>query len=271
MQLNCLIRYIFGLLFLFSAVYAQNIEEIIQKADDGDAKYQLMLSEKYEFGDGVKSSPDSAFFWMNEAAKAKNPDALYLTGIAYLRGLNVKKNEFKALDFLNQAADMSNLMAINKLVEIYARKYDEFDESKLPRNQKKAIQFAEKAAKIGDSHAALFYAQALMEGKYCKKNDSLAENWIKFAADKKFDFNAQLLVGQWYLEKKLTCKNRLLVAKSYFEKVYKRKSIPIQVSSAALIGLTEVEEHYKRQHNYLLLGNPFLPTNDFLYILKRME
>ncbi len=75
---------VFLLSVCFSAFAKPSLDEVMTKANQGDAEYQFYLAEKYRSGDEVEKSLDKTIEWHKKAVKNGNNNSDYLLGIIYL-------------------------------------------------------------------------------------------------------------------------------------------------------------------------------------------
>ena len=86
----------------------KNIEkaEILLKrpAQNGNARAQLLLGRIYKKGGAVPKNEEKAFELFESAAQ-REPEALYELGLCYYNSIGVKKSYYKALKYINEAAE----------------------------------------------------------------------------------------------------------------------------------------------------------------------
>lgn len=61
-----------------------NIQELIAKANNGDAEAQYQLSRSYFEGRSVERNPTMGIKWLKLAAEQGNEDAIFDLGIKYI-------------------------------------------------------------------------------------------------------------------------------------------------------------------------------------------
>ncbi len=84
---------------------AMDVATLTQKAEQGDAAAQRLLSYKYAAGEDVKPSDTTAFHWFNKAANQGVVDAQYNLGVMYGKGQGVTKNLTTAKAWFGKACD----------------------------------------------------------------------------------------------------------------------------------------------------------------------
>ena len=80
---------------------------------DAEKKYELGMM--YSNGLGSEKDDKKAFEWINKAAEQNNADAQYFLGSMYQSGEGVAKNKRKALEWFNKSAQQGNEKAIEEL------------------------------------------------------------------------------------------------------------------------------------------------------------
>ena len=76
---------------------AQDIEEIRQAAEQGEAKAQYNLGVMYAEGEGVPEDDRKAVKWYRKAAEQGNAPAQYNLGVKYAKGEGVPEDDRKAV------------------------------------------------------------------------------------------------------------------------------------------------------------------------------
>jgi TPR repeat protein len=92
---------------------ADEITELKNRAQNGEAKAQIELAIRLRDGKGVTKNDADAMQWAHKAADAGNADAQDFVGFAYLRGAVVKRNTALAIAYFKEAADESAQAAFN--------------------------------------------------------------------------------------------------------------------------------------------------------------
>ncbi|MCH5292250.1 MAG: sel1 repeat family protein, partial [Treponema sp.] len=75
-----------------------NIQELIERAERGDAEAQNELGEMYYDGEGVEQDYDKAFDWFLKSAEQGNASAQMRLGFMYWCGEGVAQNYEKAFE-----------------------------------------------------------------------------------------------------------------------------------------------------------------------------
>lgn len=93
------------LLFQLNFAFAENVEAVRQKADQGNPQAQAQLASRYLLGrDGVEKDENLAAQWMEKAANQGIVDAQVVMGALYDRGIGVVADRDKATKWYEKAA-----------------------------------------------------------------------------------------------------------------------------------------------------------------------
>lgn len=235
----------------FGKLFSQDL--IKEKAWKGDTSAAMSLCENYLLGlNGYPENLDSAKTFLFLAVEKQHPDALYLAGVGYLRGLMFPKNVKKGIELLNQSAEKGNLQAYQVLFDLYANPDTSiFVEKKdfIPRDSSRAVQYALKAAHLGQSWAMYELGYAYFHGSGVKKNDSLAIYWMDKAAQKMLP-KAQLALGDWYFKGVTRYGPDLLQARKYYSLAEKNPFADIEDATWGLVGVHNTYQVFKEFFNF---------------------
>ncbi len=97
-----------------SAIAEMNGEDVemddfvARPESDSNPKVQLNYGLMFLFGCRALSAPETAFFFLESAAKAGNTDAMYVLGQAYEIGIGTEKSEFMAKKWYTWGAEKGN-------------------------------------------------------------------------------------------------------------------------------------------------------------------
>ena len=98
----------------------REIEELTQKANNGDDNAQCDLAFYYSNGEkGLKKNYKKSNEWYEKAAKQGNCRAQRSLGVAYYEGLGVKQDYTKAFEWYEKAAKQGDLLAYQFLGTCY--------------------------------------------------------------------------------------------------------------------------------------------------------
>lgn len=92
-------------------------------AEEGDAEAQLILSNLYRDGHGVKQDDETADFWLKKSVDSGNVSAKFTYGMRLISsgGQDIKKIE-KGLSYLEEVADKNDKSAMRNYIETIMEK-----------------------------------------------------------------------------------------------------------------------------------------------------
>lgn len=182
--------------FLLQKPAPTQIDSLRRLAHSGDSHAQMMMVEYYELMD---LRPDSARFYLQMAVKSGLPEAQYLLGIRYLRGVEGPRRPTEGKKLLEQAAAQNHILAMRVLYEVLEPpdSIPPLYVQVLPHDAKAAFHYALKAAELGDLPSMVRLAHYYAYGKGTARNDSLAQFWLTQAAEKGY-IPAQTLLAEWH-------------------------------------------------------------------------
>jgi uncharacterized protein len=152
---------------------AQNYyRELATAAQSGSLLAMVMCARMLREGHGCVRSETASFYWAAEAAKQNFPPGLLEVGICYEEGLGVNIDEDKAILHYTKALDLGLRSAGCQLALLFERKGD----------GDSAIQFATRAAGLGDAHAANFLGNWFEAGELVEHNERKATDWYEQAS-----------------------------------------------------------------------------------------
>ena len=152
------------------------LQELQEKARQGDAEAQTALAVRYRDGKGVAKDDALAMQWAHRAVDAGNTDAMDFVGVAYLRGAVVKRSPVIAFGYFKSAAEKSAAAAFN-LGQCY------FGAQGTEQDIPKALDWWKKAAAKGHGRAASTAAMALLSGEGVAPNATEARRLAERAAE----------------------------------------------------------------------------------------
>lgn len=199
----------------------KKFEEMIQKQEDDNLLYRL--GEMTYHGKGVETDTEKAVTYLEKAAtfdnknakyllariylqqydyqhipqalewldEAENPQADYVLGMVYEKGLIVERDISKAIHYLERSAEQSNSYAMYQLSKIYRSNSQFFD-------SQKAIQLLENACTLGNESAQVTLGNEFLKGEVIEKDIEKAIWYLTQAADKNNMF-AQYMLGKLFL------------------------------------------------------------------------
>ena len=140
-------------IFLTIVSFAKNIEELKQKAEEGDADAQYLLGVCYIRGNNVKRNPNEAVKWFYKSAEQGYIKAQHYLNYCYhyIYGLVLRYHEtLKDIKELKQEAEEGDADAQCFLGLHYYFGY------KVERKEKEAIKWFQKAAEQGNLKAQYY-------------------------------------------------------------------------------------------------------------------
>lgn len=253
--------------FLYLTLTAQTGPEALAKANQGDTEAMMQVSEWYRFGfNGLEKKEDSADHWIKKAADTGNSGAKYLLGLQYSSKIYQASTYSKGIKYLKQAADSGNVDAMVRLSEIY-REGGTGTESDKYYSYNKAFSYSQKAAETGNAEALLYCGKRLLK---TKGKDSLAVAYIRRAAEVKGMPEAQIKMGDLYMDGVPDGKLDLLAAFQYYNSAYTNRRANIDQKTEAEIGIFRVDQEVKRIHNLMMQGNFLLSGGELTYKLRKL-
>ena len=217
---------------------SEEIRELLQKANSGDASAQNALGLHYFSGNGVDINYKDAFRWFRMAADKGNVHAMYNLGCCYFDGYGINKNYSFAVEWFQKAADKGNVDAINSLGYSYYYGYG------VKKNYSLAALWYKKAANKGYTVAMYSLGCCYYYGHGVKKNYFLAVEQFQKAADKGEDAAMDIL-GDCYYSGKGVPKD-LVKAMDYYLQAMKRGN------TEAAIQYHKILTHSKKANRILL-------------------
>lgn len=171
-------RYLFFLILVCFSVssfsQATYNPALLQAAENGDISAQKHVSEGYGNGKyGFRKVPSQAFYWMNEAAKQGDAEALYEVAKFYRDGFGTKEDFNESLQYMKKAADRGLTEAQSEYGFWMFRN----------ENYKEAIPYLQDAARKDNALATFYYGQALLVGLGIEQNVSKGVEYIQGLSD----------------------------------------------------------------------------------------
>lgn len=200
------------------AAMAQDIEELLPKAQGGNVQAMVELAEAYvnSWDDG---SEEKAFKWYSKAAEAGNAEAMFNLYKAYYFGnlgqdsdenraqqwldkaiakghgeamftkanSLIYENETEGLKLMTKSAEAGYASAQAYLATFYNNSWDD------NYNPSKAFEWAKKAAEQDLGEAQYLLATFYLKGVGTTANKSEALKWLKKAAENDYGFAAEIL------------------------------------------------------------------------------
>jgi hypothetical protein len=149
-----------------------DLDLLLEKAENKDVSSMLLLAEKYEKGDEIVKNEKAAFNWYSKAALQRDEQALFKTGLCYHKGIGTEINYSMAYYYYKLASDQGNVDAMNNIGSLYFNKL--FGEEK---NYEKTLEWIQKAANNGSAEAMNSLGNFYYNGGGLPKNLELAKYW----------------------------------------------------------------------------------------------
>lgn len=124
-------------------------EEILSRAEQGDARAQYTLGHNYQVGIGVQKDIVEAHRWYVRAAENGHSEAQYKIGYFYEKGRSVGKDLDVALNWYRKAAEQANPRAQFKIGLFYEQGWT------VPKDLDEALKWYRKAAEQGHALAGM--------------------------------------------------------------------------------------------------------------------
>ncbi len=203
-----LLHCLFCLFFvLSSSVYAATYEEGKQAylnqdyeralkilkplAKNGNSQAQITLGLMYDYGHGVKKSPEESLKWYLMAAEQGVPLVQHDIGVKYFQGQGVEQNYIEAAKWWEMSANAGIADSQFNLGLMYYRGIG------IPKDYVKAAKLFEAAAEQGHGNAQYSLAVMYAFGQSKPKNYATALMWFNKAA-KQNVAQAQFNLGVFY-------------------------------------------------------------------------
>ncbi len=151
-------------------------EELLEKAEDGDAEAQFKLGIKYYFPcDGVKFSFTEARRWFKKAADNNYPDAQCLLGLICSEERRIPHDLSKSENYFLEAAKLGHDEAQYEIGKMYLLG------NGVKLDKQEGIKWLEKAAEQDNIEASWELCEIYTKGKGTRRNETNANLWGKRA------------------------------------------------------------------------------------------
>lgn len=170
-----------------------DLENVVLKADGGDAKAQLVLGKLYMEGEIVEYDAEKGLSYIYKAAEQDDADAYYILGEAFEDGLGVKENHEKALSYFEKARSLGHKEARFRAALIY------FTERKNARDGKNAYSLFADMAEEGDTRAYYWLAECYSQGIGVQKSRIKAKEYFLRSIGEGFD-ESKLAYGMFLID-----------------------------------------------------------------------
>ena len=90
---------------------SDDLEELMNLAEQGNPDAQLQLGYCYDFGEGVSENKNEAFKWYHKSADQGDANAQYTLAHCYRYGEGVSENKKKAFKWYRKSAEQGDAAA----------------------------------------------------------------------------------------------------------------------------------------------------------------
>jgi TPR repeat protein len=149
----------------------REIPGLVQKAEAGDAKAQLLLGHAYTFGFGTRRKDSEALKWYQKSAEQGNAHGQMALCNLYRFGRGVRKDESEAVEWCRKSAEQGLVEAQFELGYLYLQQ----------KNDKEAEAWTRKAAEHGYFKAQTDLAILYAQGRGVPQDHLAAYTWILLA------------------------------------------------------------------------------------------
>ena len=155
-----------------------NVARLRQLAEQGDARAQTELGERYEDGrGGVEQDYGFAVSWFTRAADQGSADGQAALGFMYLRGRGVAQDDAAGVLWSRRAAEQGNARAQNNLGYMYATGRG------VRRDEQEAVRWYRRAAEqrhaLGQNGLGVMYR----DGRGVEQDYQEAVRWFRRSAE----------------------------------------------------------------------------------------
>ena len=171
----------------------QDIDQLRQAAEQGDAEAQNKLGFMYAEGEGVPEDNQEAVRWYRKAAEQGYAEAQYNLGVVYGKGEGVAEGDREAVKWYRKAAEQGFASAQFNLGSMYLRGEG------VPEDNQEAVKWYRKAAEQGYARAQLNLGNMYGKGEGVAEDDQEAVKWYRKAAEQGHA-SAQFNLGIMYVK-----------------------------------------------------------------------
>ena len=168
-----------------------DMQTLIQQADNGDTTAQYKLAVRYKKGQGVAQDYAQAAAWYRKAAEQGDADAQLRLGFMYKKGQGVEQDYAQAVAWYRKAAEQGNAFAQRNLGTMY------YDALGVAQDYVQAVAWYRKAADQGAAVAQYNLGVMYESGQGVAQDYVQAVAWYRKAADQG-DAGAQNNLGVMY-------------------------------------------------------------------------
>ncbi len=167
------------------------VQNLLRKANNGDAYSMYLLGAAYSHGDGVVKDPKEAAKWYRLAAEQGEVNGQVNIAYFYEMGIGVVKDPKEAVKWYRLAAEQGNATAQNSLGMLYY--YGEG----VVKDLKEAAKWYRLAAEQGEASSQLGLGRLYFYGDGVSQDHKEAAKWYRLSAEQGYKF-AQARLGTMY-------------------------------------------------------------------------
>jgi TPR repeat protein len=160
-----------------SAEQRAPLEELKQKAAQGDAAAQADLGLLYYRGEGVPRDVEEGARWILRAAQQGHVEAQADVGQLYYRGEGIPRDFAQAAEWYRKAAGQGHARAQYNLAALYAAGEG------VAKDLAWAVHWHRKAAALGLAEAQYALALLYLRGEGVPRDPAQADKWLRRAAE----------------------------------------------------------------------------------------
>ena len=259
-------------------------QELVNKAEAGNAEAQLNLGVCYSNGDGVDQDYAKAVYWFTKAAEHGYAIAQLNLGVCYGNGYGVSQDHAKAVYWYTKAAEQGNAKAQNNLGLCYkkgdgvSRDYGKavywyntaakqghtgaqrnlgycyYNGNGVDQDPVKGIYWLSKAAEQGDADAQTFLGVCYYIGSDVSQDSLKAVYWWERAAEQGYAI-AQFSLGNYYIGNCYDC-NSINKDKAiyYYEKAASSMDTAQLFLAEIYYSSPEISDNYAKSVKYLTMA-----------------
>lgn len=163
-----------------------DFNELLKKAEAGDAKSQYLVALDYDIGNllrGAEPDVEKVIYWYTKSAQQGYAEAQNELAVCYEQGKYVKKDLKVAAYWYEKAAAQNHALANKQLGYLYKDGAGvEKNKSKADLYFKKSLQLYLADAERGDEFAMYMVGECYFFGDGVEKDLDIAKSWYEKAA-----------------------------------------------------------------------------------------
>ena len=174
-------------------VPAQDVERLLQLAEQGNAEAQYRLGLFSSLGNGMPLDLQEAARWNKLAAEQGHARAQVSLGLSYAIGFGVSQDYREAVKWFRLAAEQGDAEGQESLGRVYALGLG------VPQDYQESVRWYKLAAVQGNALAQTQLAGAYLIGRGIPQDYQEGIRWFRHAAEQG-DATAQMVLGSMYEE-----------------------------------------------------------------------